>query len=182
MAYSQSILKAKTQKTCELCLTDTKIKWRGLNCQSYMCEKCKNIHQRVQTPIAHEIIDVKTSGGVVDVQPTVICTDNIPRQIHKSKLSCMFCRTCDVLVCSSCISSSHKKHDLESIDQVCMEKIEKLKEIRDKISQNLVRRESEKKSLKKMITCGIPYLWMPLKLLTRGKRKCKKKSVNMLKN
>jgi hypothetical protein len=33
-----------------------------------MCEKCKNIHQRVQTTIEHKIIDIKTCGGVVDIQ------------------------------------------------------------------------------------------------------------------
>jgi hypothetical protein len=108
----------------------------------------------VQTTIEHEIIDVTTSGGFIDVQPTVICTDNIPCQIHRSKLSFMFCQTCDVLVRSNCICSSHKKHDLESIDQVCMEKIEKLKAIRDKISQNLVRCESENKDLEKD-----DYMW-----------------------
>ena len=154
MAFSQSILKAQAPKSCELCLTDTNIKWRCQNCQSYMCEKCKNIHQRVQTTIEHKIIDIKTCGGVVDVQPTIICTDNIPCQIHKSKLCFMFCRSCDVLVCSNCISSSHKKHDLESIDQVCMERIEKLDEIEDKISQNLVRCESENKDLVKDY-----YMW-----------------------
>ena len=154
MAFFQSIRKAQAPKSCELCLTDTNIKWRCQNCQSYMCEKCKNIHQREQTTIEHRIIDIKTCGGVVDIHPTVICTDNIPCQIHKSKFSCMFCQTCDVLVCSNCISSSHKKYDLEPIDQVCMEKIEKLEE-----------------TLKKMTTCGIPCLWMPLKRLTRQKTK-----------
>ena len=149
MAYSQSIRKAQAPKSCELCLTDTNIKWWCQNCQSYMCEKCKNIHQRVQTTIEHKIIDIKTCGGIIDVQPTVICTDNIPCQIHKSKLICMFCQTCDVLVCSNCISSSHKKHDLEPIDQVCMEKIEKLEEIEYQISQNLVRCKSENKDLEK---------------------------------
>jgi hypothetical protein len=119
MAYSQSIQKAQAPKTCELCLTDTNIKWRCLDCKTCMCNKCKNIHLRVQTPIEHNII------GLMDVQPTVICTDNIPCHIHKSELSLMFYRTCDVLVCSNCISSSHKKHDLESIHQVCMEKMEK---------------------------------------------------------
>ena len=120
----------------------------------YMCNKCNNIHQRVQTTIGHKIIDVKTSGGVVDVQPTVIYTDNIPCQIYKTKLSLMFCRTCDVLVYSNYISSSHKKHDLESIDQVCMEKMEKLKAIREKNSQNLVLCESENKDLEKN-----DYMW-----------------------
>ena len=84
-----------------------------------------------------------------NINRAVICTDNIRCQIHKSKLSFMFCRTCDVLVCSNCISSSHKRHDLESIDQVCMEKIEQLKVIREKISQNVVRCASENKFLEK---------------------------------
>jgi hypothetical protein len=52
-------------------------------------------------------------------------------------------------VCSNCISSSHNKHDLEFIDQACTEKIEKLKVIRDNISQNLVLCESENKDLEK---------------------------------
>ena len=149
MAYSQSLRRAQTPKTCELCEKTTEIKWTCRQCQTFMCDICKKIHLKVQTAIAHEIIDIKSSGGLIDFQPTVICTDNIPCQIHKSKFSCMFCQTCDVLVCSNCVSSSHKKHDLEPIDQVCMEKIKKLKGIRDKISQNLVRCESENKYLEK---------------------------------
>ena len=58
MAYSQSIRRAQAPKTCDLCRTDTQIKWRCIHCQSYMCDNCKNIHQRVQTKIEHEIIDV----------------------------------------------------------------------------------------------------------------------------
>ena len=140
MAYSQSIRKAQAPKPCELCLTDTNIKWKCLNCQTHMCNKCKNIHERGKTTTGHEIIDVKR----------VICTNNIPCQIHKSQLSIKFCRTCDVLVCSKCTSSSHKKHDLESIDQVCMKKMKKLKVIGDKISQNLVLCESENRDLEKV--------------------------------
>ena len=76
-----------------------------------------------------------------------------------------------MLVCSNCISSSHKKHDLESIDEVCMEKIEKLKVIRNKISQNLFRSESEDKFLEKD-----DFIWDSIsvdaiKTLMREKRK-----------
>ena len=149
MAYSQSMRRAQTLKTCELCEATTEIKWTCRQCQTFMCDKCKKIHLKVQTSIEHEIRDIKSSGCLIDVQPTVICTDNIRCQIHKSKLSFMFCRTCDVLVCSNCIYSSHKRHDLESIDQVCMEKIEQLKVIRDKISQNVVRCQTENIYLEK---------------------------------
>ena len=154
MTKNQSIRRAQTPKTYELCEATTEIKWTCRQCQTFMCDKCKKIHLKVQTSIEHEILDIKSSGGLIDNQSTVICTDNIPCQIHKSKFSCMFCRTCDLFVCSNCISSSHKKHDLESIDEVCMDKIEKFKAIRDKISQNLVRCESENKDLEKD-----DYMW-----------------------
>jgi hypothetical protein len=171
MAYSQSIRRAQIPNTCELCEATTEIKWTCRQCQTFMCDKCKEMHLKVQTSIEHKILDIKSSGGLIDVQPTVICMNNIRCQIHKSKFSCMFCRTCDVLVCSNCISCSHKKHYLESIDQVCMEKIEKLKVIRDKISQNVVRCASENKFLEKMFSCGILFLWTPLKTLMRENKK-----------
>ncbi|CAG2229187.1 unnamed protein product [Mytilus edulis] len=42
--------------------------------------------------------------------------------------------TCNQLVCSECITASHKKHDLDSIDIVFNEKKEKLKELESKFS------------------------------------------------
>ena len=131
MAYAQSIENAQAPKLCDFCKIDTNIRWRCLRCKTYMCDGCKNIHviHVVHTSIEHEIIDV------IDIGPTLI-TDNIPCQIHKRKINCMFCRRCDVLVCTDCISSVHKKHDLELIDTVCEEKIEKLKQLKNQILKN----------------------------------------------
>jgi hypothetical protein len=61
LLFSQSIGKVQAPKSCELCLTDTNIKWRCLNCQSYICEKCKNIHQRVQTTIDRLMVNIFSS-------------------------------------------------------------------------------------------------------------------------
>ncbi|CAG2250998.1 unnamed protein product [Mytilus edulis] len=46
----------------------------------------------------------------------------------------MFCRTCDVLVCPECISDSHRKHDLDSIDKVCSEKKSELQDLESQFS------------------------------------------------
>ena len=137
MAYAQSTQQAQTLKLCDFCKTDTNIRWKCVLCKTYMCDRCKNMHviHAIHSSIQHEIIDIKESGDVLDIEPTLI-TDNIPCQIHKSKANCMFCRSCDVLVCSDCISSSHKKHDLETIDKVCEEKIEKLTQYKGRILRN----------------------------------------------
>ncbi|XP_052079434.1 uncharacterized protein LOC127717695 isoform X3 [Mytilus californianus] len=133
MPFSQSIKRAQVPKPCELCETDTNIKWRCVQCNTLMCEKCKKIHLKVQTSIKHDIVDVKSSEAKQEMEHTII-TDNIPCQIHKRKLNCMFCRTCDNLVCPECITDSHKKHDLDSIDKVCNEKRRELKELESRFS------------------------------------------------
>ncbi|XP_076111755.1 uncharacterized protein LOC143079993 [Mytilus galloprovincialis] len=128
MAFSQSIRQAQIPKPCELCETDTNINWKCVQCNTLMCDKCKKIHLKVQTSITHDIVDVKRSEAKTKIEHTII-TDNIPCQIHKRKLNCMFCRTCDHLVCPDCITASHKIHDLDSIDTVCNERREKLKDL-----------------------------------------------------
>ncbi|CAC5419049.1 unnamed protein product [Mytilus coruscus] len=136
MAFSQSIKRAQVPKPCELCETDTNIKWKCVQCNTLMCEKCKKIHLKVQTSIKHDIVDVKSSEAKhakTEMEHTII-TDNIPCQIHKRKLNCMFCRTCEHLVCPECITDPHKKHDLDSIDKVCNEKKRELKELESQYS------------------------------------------------
>ncbi|CAC5371364.1 unnamed protein product [Mytilus coruscus] len=142
MAFSQSIRRAQIPKPCELCETDTNIKWKCVQCNTLMCDKCKKIHLKVQTSITHDIVDVKSSEAKQEMEH-IIVTDNIPCQIHKRKLHCMFCRTCDHLVCPECITASHKKHELESIDTVCDERREKLKEIESKFSEKFTLCEKE---------------------------------------
>ncbi|XP_052081472.1 uncharacterized protein LOC127719380 [Mytilus californianus] len=142
MAFSRSIKGAQIPKPCELCETDTNIKWKCVQCNTLMCEKCKKIHLKVQTSITHDIVDVKGSEAKKEQEHTII-TDNIPCQIHKKKLNCMFCRTCDRLVCPDCITASHKKHDLDSIETVCNERREKLKEIESKFSEKFTLCEKE---------------------------------------
>ncbi|CAC5382976.1 unnamed protein product [Mytilus coruscus] len=147
MASSQSVRRAQVPKTCELCETDTNIKWKCVQCNTLMCEKCKKIHLKVQTSITHDIVDVKSSEAKTEIKHTII-TDNMPCQIHKRTLHCMFCRSCNRLVCPECISASHKKHDLDSIDIVCNETRKKLQELESKFSEKFTLCEIEDSKVK----------------------------------
>ena len=124
MAFSSSIKRAQNPKLCDLCKTDIKIKWRCVECNKFICDRCKDIHLNVQTNIQHQIIDIKSPFQ--DVQPKII-TDNIPCTEHTTKMTCLFCRTCDHLVCADCILSKHKKHNFEPVEKILSEKIDELK-------------------------------------------------------
>jgi hypothetical protein len=45
-------------KLCELCKTDINIQWKCVECNKFICDRCKNIHLNVQTSIQHQIIDI----------------------------------------------------------------------------------------------------------------------------
>jgi hypothetical protein len=89
-----------------------------------MCEKCKKIHNKVQTNTQHQIVDLKRPFQ--DVEQKVIL-DNIRCDEHQTKMTCLFCRTCDHLVCLDCISSKHNKHNFEPIEKILSEKLDELK-------------------------------------------------------
>ena len=108
MACSSS--KAQNVKICDFCETETNLKWRCIQCDTILCDKCKKIHNKFQTNTQHQIVDLKIPFQ--DVEQKVIL-DNIRCDEHQTKMTCLFCRTCDHLVCLDCISSKHNKHNFE---------------------------------------------------------------------
>ena len=110
-----------------------------------LCDKCIKLHQKVQISVPHEIVDIKTS--LHDVQPKVI-VDNIPCHEHKAKMTCLFCRTCDHLVCPYCVSFTHKKHNFEPIEKVLPEKLDELKGAEEKYCNNLTLCQTKSKEIK----------------------------------
>ena len=124
MAFSGSIRKAQIVKLCELCENETNLKWRCIQCDKILCEKCEKIHNKVQTNTQHQIVNLKIPFQ--DVEQKVIL-DNIRCTEHQIKMTCLFCRTCDHLVCLDCISSKHNKHNFEPVEKILSEKLDELK-------------------------------------------------------
>jgi tripartite motif-containing protein 56 len=134
MAFSSSLRKAQTVKLCDLCETEANLKWRCIQCDKCLCNKCKNIHSKVQMSIEHQIVDINMPFQ--DVEQKVIL-DNIRCDEHQTKMTCLFCRTCDHLVCLDCISSKHNKHNFEPIDKILSEKLDELEGAEARYRQDL---------------------------------------------
>ncbi|CAG2220064.1 unnamed protein product [Mytilus edulis] len=157
MAYAlrpQSVRKAQVQKKCELCETDTKIQYRCVQCQKYMCEKCNKIHLNVQTSDKHEIINLRSYQDAQDTQ-TFMVTQNIPCDTHKKKVCVKCCLDCFELVCEDCIDKTHREHQLEEINEGCDDVIMMTQA---RLSKDLRFCESESKQLQRLSQmCSLSY-------------------------
>jgi hypothetical protein len=56
-----------------------------------------------------------------------VILDNIRCDEHQTKMTCLFCRTCDHLVCPDCISSKHNEHNFEPVEKILPKKLDELK-------------------------------------------------------
>ncbi|XP_052096617.1 E3 ubiquitin-protein ligase TRIM71-like [Mytilus californianus] len=123
-------------KTCEICISASGSQY-CLECEQYFCENCKIFHKRQKGTINHQFqssLDVIPEGKSK-------CPD------HKEDL-CFLCNTCNVAVCSSCVTGSHTGHAFSKL----MDSITKLKV---KIKKDLHRKVHETTQNLKKIEEGL---------------------------
>ncbi|XP_063447353.1 uncharacterized protein LOC134726877 [Mytilus trossulus] len=140
MALSKSVIKAQDIISCNLCESETKLKWKCLDCDLLMCNKCNDkIHPKFKNAKDHTIVDIKQvgiSGGdnkILDLT-SIKCTE------HTTQSCCLFCCTCDALVCPICIAKMHTGHTFIEIKEAYDMKLELLETFKLKV-------ESAKKEL-----------------------------------
>ncbi|XP_063436133.1 tripartite motif-containing protein 46-like [Mytilus trossulus] len=97
-------------KTCEICISAPGSQY-CLECEQNFCENCKTFHSRQKISKTHQF---QSSSDVIPEGKSK-CKD------HNEDFS-FVCKTCDVVVCSSCVTGSHTGHAfsklLDSIKQV----------------------------------------------------------------
>ncbi|CAC5371501.1 unnamed protein product [Mytilus coruscus] len=63
MALSKPITKAQDIMSCGVCESETKLKWKCLDCDLLMCNKCREkIHPKFKNADDHTILDIKEVG------------------------------------------------------------------------------------------------------------------------
>jgi len=106
---SNSISRGQVALLCQFCQIERRIKWKCLDCDKIMCQGCcEKIHPKFPSANYHTIVDVK------DLSKYYV--ENC--QVHDEQICCKFCKSCDKLVCPSCVSSkTHNKHKLIEISE-----------------------------------------------------------------
>ncbi|VDI74440.1 Hypothetical predicted protein [Mytilus galloprovincialis] len=132
---------------CQFCTSETNTaKWSCIECSLFLCDKCNiDIHEKVKIAKQHKIVAIRTT----DILQNSL--DQIPCNIHRNQLCCIFCFSCDELICPKCLLESHKDHILKEIKEIYFEKKSKIESLAEKLRNDLKGRISEKKdNLKKV--------------------------------
>ncbi|CAC5371511.1 unnamed protein product [Mytilus coruscus] len=132
MVLSKSVIKAQDIISCNLCESETKLKWKCIDCDLLMCNKCcDKIHPKFKNAKDHTIVEIKevgVSGGVKNLDFT-----SIKCKVHASQSCCIFCSNCDQLACPSCITKGHAGHTFIEIKEAYEMKVEWLKNRKGKL-------------------------------------------------
>ncbi|XP_071161573.1 uncharacterized protein [Mytilus edulis] len=115
MALFKSFYKAQIPICCQLCEESSEIKWKCLQCNFLLCTKCQKLHKKVKSTDQHTIIDIKDIAVYQQQMKDNPDFSNIPCEIHCGQNCCLFCQTCNEVVCPLCIAKTHNKHNMIEI-------------------------------------------------------------------
>ncbi|XP_071162455.1 uncharacterized protein [Mytilus edulis] len=149
MASSQPFEGGQVSVNCKLCKTDRPIQWKCMDCSVLMCGYCKdNVHSELKNALYHKIIKREEIGSHTEE----LDFTNIKCEEHTEQFSCLYCNTCDVLVCPTCFAKVHKKHDLIEISDEYKLKVESLKKGQNKIQKSNTNMKAKKDELNKLMS------------------------------
>ncbi|VDI08156.1 Hypothetical predicted protein [Mytilus galloprovincialis] len=129
--------------SCGLCEEETKIKWKCVDCDMLLCDKCKEkIH--VKFTKDHKVISIQE----LRFHYEEIDFSNLSCRNHTTQSCVMFCKICDCLVCPLCITETHNGHGLVPIGEGYDTSIGKFKTKQKKISTEIEELKKRKAKLK----------------------------------
>ena len=85
--------------------------WRCVQCDVFLCGKCRNVHS-FSTTNAHHIVQLDTVRSNMQ-------SNDLPSfercLIHPMEILRSYCVQCKMLICRDCIMEKHQNHEVESI-------------------------------------------------------------------
>ncbi|CAG2213995.1 unnamed protein product [Mytilus edulis] len=112
MALSKSLQRGQVPLACQMCEESNEIKWKCLLCDFLLCTKCQTLHKKVKSTDQHTIIDIKDIATYQQQTKDKLDFSNIQCGIHAGQPCCLYCKSCEVVVCPLCITTMHEKHKM----------------------------------------------------------------------
>ena len=124
-AAKADITKNEETKICGLCTSGEVAVGYCQDCGEYMCECCQDIvHKKVKLFVTHKIKSLDASP----LKQPALCSCHPKYELE------IFCKTCDILVCSMCmLESTHKGHSYDFFNNVQDELMERIKSMTNDI-------------------------------------------------
>lgn len=78
-----------------------------------MCQRCGDkVHPKFPSAKDHTVTDIKDISKYVTESKPKPTFDKLVCRIHEIQKCCMYCKSCDEIVCPECITKTHKRHKL----------------------------------------------------------------------
>lgn len=130
---------------CGLCTKTVNIKWRCIQCNMKICDNCRIIHRSAKSTKEHAIISFNDVDCCVLDRTIKNRIKALPCQHHPYQNYSLYCKSCELLVCDSCIPQKHLLHDIFGIDQFITEKLqEDGKEVSDHLPPRFLARSQSR--------------------------------------
>ncbi|XP_021352302.1 uncharacterized protein LOC110449642 [Mizuhopecten yessoensis] len=124
MASNISVRRAQdlVTYTCALCDSEDGVRWYCNDCQENLCDWCTETHTRGKKTQNDDVVSIGKANRQSDKPIPEVC------KIHPGKLCDLYCSDCNLLICSMCLSKTHKHHDWKHFEDEFSIKKQHLKE------------------------------------------------------
>ncbi|CAC5382143.1 TRIM2_3 [Mytilus coruscus] len=160
MAFASSIQEGQIPVGCQLCEGGNKIQWKCIKCCSLMCDKCKDsTHLKIAKD--HKILNINDIGKPEGPKDSIIfryfkCYE------HSHQDCCLFCNTCNKLICPTCITTKvHKEHELIEEEAYNKGKVELNPEQQSEIKLEISKEyTTDLQNIQYIAVCSGGSMWM----------------------
>lgn len=128
-------LKAQVPKTCNMCEETIEVKYRCLECNFILCERCRRFHEKIKTIDFHHIINIKDDNVSLT---KLFHIPILPCLLHKEENCVLYCLDCEETACTACISIKHQKHTLENLKAYYLTKTSEIENGKDRIELSIL--------------------------------------------
>lgn len=115
--------KAQVPQCCHMCEEKTEIKYKCLDCNFLLCERCRKFHEKVKTQEVHKIISIKDEKVIGDNTLSRTRVTAIRCTLHKDQNYIMYCQECRQPVCTMCVFTVHQKHAMGDLKAIVSDKV-----------------------------------------------------------
>lgn len=132
---------AQTLLVCQFCDKNLDVKFKCLDCRMALCTPCKNnLHSKLLFQKEHKIVDIRDlSEQELAVVGERAWNIQITCATHAPNIGFLFCKTCDKVVCSSCVLEGHNTHELTKFQSALEDKMSVLRGVIENIDQKLLK-------------------------------------------
>ena len=115
-------------KICGLCTTDVVVSYCK-DCSEYLCQSCQDVvHKHGKMFTGHVVVSLEEAASLTPLNFSHVIKQVSYCSHHSDYKLEIFCKTCDILVCSMCmLETTHKGHSYDFFKNVQDELMQRIK-------------------------------------------------------